>query len=165
MNCEQRYSECSNHPCLNNGTCVDYDGITCQCLDGYSGATPVIANASKKISVPLSSRFYLQESIARSTPRSATRRCAKIPANALRGPVSHFIVVVAKVGVHKICIKDILLLPVFFSCHDTSLFSCAKRMVRYPLRRGHRRMLGVTMQKRRSLYQYPIVLYLRLFIR
>ncbi|KAL6263574.1 hypothetical protein P5V15_006363 [Pogonomyrmex californicus] len=34
---ENRYSECSNHPCLNNGTCIDYDGVTCQCLDGYSG--------------------------------------------------------------------------------------------------------------------------------
>lgn len=48
MNCEQRYSECSNHPCLNNGTCVDYDGITCQCLDGYSGAMRVMTNASEK---------------------------------------------------------------------------------------------------------------------
>lgn len=37
INCEQRYSECSNQPCLNNGTCLDYDGITCQCPDGYSG--------------------------------------------------------------------------------------------------------------------------------
>lgn len=37
LNCEQRYSECSNQPCLNNGTCLDYDGVTCQCPDGYSG--------------------------------------------------------------------------------------------------------------------------------
>lgn len=37
INCEQKYSECSNQPCLNNGTCLDYDGITCQCPDGYSG--------------------------------------------------------------------------------------------------------------------------------
>lgn len=37
INCEQKYSECANQPCLNNGTCLDYDGFICQCPDGYSG--------------------------------------------------------------------------------------------------------------------------------
>ena len=36
-NCEQKYSECMNHPCLNNGTCLDNNGFTCQCLEGFSG--------------------------------------------------------------------------------------------------------------------------------
>lgn len=37
INCEIKYSECLNQPCLNNGTCIDYNGFTCQCPEGYSG--------------------------------------------------------------------------------------------------------------------------------
>ena len=37
LRCEEKYSECMNQPCLNNGTCVDYNGFMCQCPEGYSG--------------------------------------------------------------------------------------------------------------------------------
>jgi len=42
--------------------------------------------------------LYFQENIAKLTPRSAMRQCVKILANASKGPASHSIVVVAKVG-------------------------------------------------------------------
>ena len=30
--------ECTEHPCINNGTCVKYDGsYRCQCIQGWTG--------------------------------------------------------------------------------------------------------------------------------
>lgn len=49
LNCEQKYSECMNHPCLNNGTCLDYNGFTCQCLEGFSGRMPYYSFLEHKI--------------------------------------------------------------------------------------------------------------------
>lgn len=91
LSCEEKYSECMNHPCLNNGTCIDYNGFMCQCPEGYSGEGKQIFRLNCTLAMFklfLSIFFSPQAITVRLTLPCATIQYAKMAENAWRDQVT-----------------------------------------------------------------------------